>query len=262
MKNSQLTCAILKQQKTYLFNGNNPDMLVWPSKHFLPASKLYQLYQSLLVIYIKSSDFDTYFQESLHQTQSRAGFGWYRQVNGGNFYISLKQVLEAEKKIRKLSLLQQHGLLEASKLNKDDDPSSSNLDDVVSPGVENFLWLENFLTEVTSDDLSENDANVAFFVSGYIGRSITRRRKCASCKELLIKSNEVPPIPASEIPEHTKLLEMADRGGLSVPTEYCFAVTTLAVQYYTAIIANDSAEIETVCYLKSTLCICSCSEKM
>ena len=25
-------------------------------------------------------------------------FGWYRQVNGGNFYMSVKQVLQAEKK--------------------------------------------------------------------------------------------------------------------------------------------------------------------
>ena len=37
-------------------------------------------------------------------------FGWYRQVNGGYFFMSLKQVLEVEKKIRRLSLMQQHGL--------------------------------------------------------------------------------------------------------------------------------------------------------
>ena len=32
-------------------------------------------------------------------------FGWYGQVNGGNFYTSVKQVLQAEKTVRKLSLL-------------------------------------------------------------------------------------------------------------------------------------------------------------
>ena len=45
-----------------------------------------------------------------------ARFGWYGQVNGGNIFMSLKQLLEAEKKIRRLSLLQQYGLLAASKL--------------------------------------------------------------------------------------------------------------------------------------------------
>ena len=38
-------------------------------------------------------------------------FGWYRQASGGNFFISIKQLIEAEKKIRTLSLLQQQGLL-------------------------------------------------------------------------------------------------------------------------------------------------------
>ena len=33
-------------------------------------------------------------------------FGWYRQTNGGNFFVSVKQLLHSEKKIRCLSLLQ------------------------------------------------------------------------------------------------------------------------------------------------------------
>ena len=45
-------------------------------------------------------------------------FGWYRQSNGGNFYMSVKQVLTAEKKIRCISLLQQHGLSEASAIDE------------------------------------------------------------------------------------------------------------------------------------------------
>ncbi|QQP53745.1 Putative LOC101234561, partial [Caligus rogercresseyi] len=32
-------------------------------------------------------------------------FGWYRQLSGGNYYISVRQILEAEKKIRVLSLV-------------------------------------------------------------------------------------------------------------------------------------------------------------
>ena len=43
-------------------------------------------------------------------------FRWYRQVNGGNFYLSVKEVFHAEKKIRKLSLLQLQALMSAAGL--------------------------------------------------------------------------------------------------------------------------------------------------
>ena len=33
-------------------------------------------------------------------------FGWYRQVNGGNFFMSINQLFQAEKKIRCLSLIE------------------------------------------------------------------------------------------------------------------------------------------------------------
>ena len=41
-------------------------------------------------------------------------FGWHHQVNGSDFYMSVKQVLQAEKKIRKLSLLQHQALMTAA----------------------------------------------------------------------------------------------------------------------------------------------------
>ncbi|MCP4492437.1 MAG: hypothetical protein GY820_34780, partial [Gammaproteobacteria bacterium] len=31
-------------------------------------------------------------------------FGWYRQLSGANYYISVKQLIESERKIRALSL--------------------------------------------------------------------------------------------------------------------------------------------------------------
>ena len=35
---------------------------------------------------------------------------------------------------------------------------------------------------------------------------------------------------------------MANRGGLARPTEFCFAVTTLAEQYYYSLLSNDTAK--------------------
>ena len=43
-------------------------------------------------------------------------FGWYRQMNGGNFFMSIMQLLQSEKKIRILTKLQEKIVLSASKI--------------------------------------------------------------------------------------------------------------------------------------------------
>ena len=43
-------------------------------------------------------------------------FEWYRQVNGGNYFMYVKQLIQAKKKIRVLNLLQQNLLKSGSKL--------------------------------------------------------------------------------------------------------------------------------------------------
>ena len=163
-------------------------------------------------------------------------FGWYRQMNGGNFFMSSKQLLQSEKKIRRLNLLQQQALLSASTLydglsNSIGNQSCSKLD---------TLWLVSFLAEVDIDQLSDADANITYFVSGYIGRSVSRRRGCLCCKHLLVKSHDAPNVQDCVPEEHKKLFEVANRGGLSVPTEICFATTALAVQCYTVLAADES----------------------
>ena len=92
------------------------------------------------------------------------------------------------------------------------------------------------------DDLSENDNNLIFYISGYIARSIYRRRRCSSSKVLLVKSDNPPPLPFCDIEEHSKLFEMTNQGGLAQPTEFCFVVTTLTVQYYYSLLLNDAAK--------------------
>ena len=87
----------------------------------------------------------------------------------------------------------------------------------------------------------EHDACVAFYVSGYVSRSITRRRKCLRCKEQLINHDDAIPPPVCDSEEHTKLFQMADRGGLSVLSDYSYAVTTPAVQSYAATTHDEEA---------------------
>ena len=46
-----------------------------------------------------------------------------------------------------------------------------------------ILRLSKIFVNANMDDFSESDACVTYYVTGYIGRSISRHSKCASCKK-------------------------------------------------------------------------------
>ena len=169
-----------------------------------------------------------------------ARFGWYRQVNGGNYFMCVKQLLQAEKKIRILSLLQQDALKASSRLTSSDSIPLVQADvQKCTSTCSNLEWLIEFFETISLDELSCTDANITYFIGGYVGRSISNRRRCCLCRDMLIASdcsNTHAHLPN----QYTHLLEMADRGRLSEPTEFCFTVCALAVQYY-SVIANNSS---------------------
>ena len=129
-------------------------------------------------------------------------------------------------------MLQQQGLQGASRLPLE---ASSPLDSVPEKIkiVEDISDLENFLSYVNVHDLSETDCCIAYLVIGCIARSISRRRKCQSCRDLLIKNNDML-LDDFIFDERVTLLKLAERGGLAVSSDYCFAVCALAVQAYEA----------------------------
>ena len=46
------------------------------------------------------------------------------------------------------------------------------------------LWLNDVFADISLDDITCADANITYYVSGNVGRRISFRRKCSSCKEL------------------------------------------------------------------------------
>ena len=71
--------------------------------------------------------------------------------------------------------------------------------------------------------------STTYFVSDYIGRSVTRCRKCGACKEQLLNAARTFDLPDSASQEHADLYEIADRGGLFALSELCFSIMMLAV---------------------------------
>lgn len=65
--------------------------------------------------------------------------------------------------------------------------------------------------DVSMDDVSASNANVTFFVVGYIGRSIVRRGRCSAFKKLLIL-NDDDVAPLTFVGNSNVLLELSDSG--------------------------------------------------
>ena len=140
-----------------------------------------------------------------------------------------------------MSLLQQKTLVAASRLIS---VQSVGLDWSPPSEPPECNWLYEFFIEHevdNSQEMRESDANVTFFVSGYIGRSIGRRRKCEACKDILLVDRDNEIFLSDYVPQdYTKLFDDADRGSLAVPTKFCFALTAIAVQCYNAISSDNT----------------------
>jgi len=146
-------------------------------------------------------------------------FGWLRQLAGANYYISMRQVIEGDKKIRALSLLKfsNFTLAEISDATPQSDcvqssAADDSLADVIADAVSYQHWP------------SSNDANIIYYVSGAIARSVVRSVKCDSCKETLISPDALEPLEVDESLDYSAaaFLDSVNRGGLARPAEYTF----------------------------------------
>lgn len=71
---------------------------------------------------------------------------------------------------------------------------------------------------------SANDANIIFYVSGYLARSVIRTTKCDHCREYLVTSDALEPLDAVDKFEYSvsTFLDAVNRGGLHKPSDFTF----------------------------------------
>ncbi len=122
-----------------------------------------------------------------------------------------------------------------------------------TPTVEHLWFLEK-LCEPDDSLLEMDDANIVYYVAGYIGRTIAARNKCEFCKTCLVLAKAVdlelnehdqPPAESDgnvDREDMRQLLDMADRGGLVAPTEFTFSLCIFAYLLYKQITANEELE--------------------
>lgn len=166
-------------------------------------------------------------------------FGWIRQLSGANYFVSLRQILEAEKSIRVRSLVRY------STCNMEDLRTLfGTLNCIEQKKIEErAAQLADTLQNEIYPEFENEDQNIIFYIAGYLGRSLVRRLKCSNCKMLYARDKSLPLIFEEPITNNDRALQAAffaqvNRGGLTPPSDLLFAFS-LAVFNYFKVVRDD-----------------------
>jgi len=159
-------------------------------------------------------------------------FGWLRQLSGTNYYVSMRQVLEGDRKIRALSLLRfsEYSLSEIDDVIQAEASAPQQADDTADTIVDALTY---------THCPSCSDANTIYYVSGAIARSVVRTNKCDSCKDLLVTKDDDEELRFDDMHDVTTFLDTVNRGGLCRLSEYTFALAVHCWRVYDEIKATD-----------------------
>lgn len=140
-------------------------------------------------------------------------------MSGANYLISLRQLLESDRKIRAISLLQ-FSSFSISDIDEKLHQQTSDTD-VHSDACEIFGELKlNILP-------NESDQAIVFYVCGACARSISRIRKCESCLDSITEDRDIYLLNFEGCPEAAKFLQDVDRGGLLFPKAHLYELGIL-----------------------------------
>ena len=143
------------------------------------------------------------------QTDSlESRFGQYRQLAGGKYDVSPRQVYECEKKLRLLSVLQ-------LKLNNVDISLSDFSMDWNQYETTTSSNCFPIPVDIHQQDIEafSNNIPVITYIGGYCCYSINKKLKCQECKELLVSNN------GNENSFNHSLIKGLDRGKLLYPSD-------------------------------------------
>lgn len=165
-----------------------------------------------------------------------ARFGQYRQMSGGNYNITVQQILESERKLKITSILilksHKSGSLEIKNFNNE----CNSVDEILTSS-DNDLIL-NCIDDVVScsydEEISEETIPIILYICGYVGKKIAERNKCNDCKQILLTSTDFH----VEFAPNLIYLNNLNRGGLKYPSKFLILIGTIAYKIFQTLISE------------------------
>lgn len=127
-------------------------------------------------------------------------FGKYRQLSGGNYHVSIRQIYESEKKLRLQKVL---------------DLPDIDLTTLTVPEMSSEALQSQFAITVTDADYEMKSSRLpaAVYVAGYCAHAALKKLMCRSCRDnLVMQDRELDT-------RDTVLIASMTRGGLKFPRE-------------------------------------------
>nr|CAD7461345.1 unnamed protein product [Timema tahoe] len=116
-------------------------------------------------------------------------FGQYRQMSGGNYHISVTEILESERKIKAISLLKiqsyKAGEFSIKDLSLEEDEERDDKE-LTESGV--LADCPNVYDEVKNLETSQNELMTLIYIAGYAVHKIEKLKNCTSCKNVMRSS--------------------------------------------------------------------------
>ena len=160
-------------------------------------------------------------------------FSRIRQLSGANYYISMRQLQESDRKIRSISLLKysQIFIAEIDIIVKTKCTSNNKL----------MATAEALQAELLFNILpTENDAAVIFYVTGYCCKSLVKSTRCVECKTATVATivEYVPPLTTMH--EYAnKFFDGINCGGLRKPTTELYEIGCLCWKVFAELCNSD-----------------------
>ena len=214
--NNQTTKAGHLTKETFTALSHTVETLVLLVKHLLQHHKL---------SYVLLGKFQT--------DNLEARFGQYRMMCGTNYLVTVKEVLQSEKKLKLKSLLKLYSRSKGVVKIKDflgefSDPCKEKCD---SQFLATFPYAK-ITTKVSDDVLSS-----LLYTSGYVARKAMNHTDCNECKDLF--GNKHNSMDLQVDPEHLIYTEILDRGGLIYPSNLLFKVLQVAYNIFNLCVVSD-----------------------
>ena len=189
-------------------------------KIFLALKQTCQAIAGLAKYLFNSCGFNYVLLGKIQSDTIEKRFGHIRQLSGANYYISMRQLLESDRKLRTLSLLKYSRISVKEIDQAAKEAHNPELKEGVTAKSESLYNNLQFKIAPT-----ENDLAVIYYVTGYCCKSLVRSNRCDQCKQATMAN-----INSSDffIPKNAKeFFNAINRGGLWKPTPELFNVRCL-----------------------------------
>ena len=158
--------------------------------------------QASLIDELLAENYSFVIPRKLQSDPLERRFSQYRQMSGGRFLVSLREVKNSEKILACRSLLK-----EGVDFWKED--LQPNFDQSILKNFQTFIEEhESYISEIS---LSEGSLEVATTVAGFVGKQLSEKSSCDECKSALISND------SSHLKENS-YFKLLSRGYLTVPS--------------------------------------------